>query len=238
MKDVFKQLSELNGGKVLDAATGRGEFIQIIKQSFRSYTQIIGIDVSEKAVAHAEKLFPENNIEIFKMDLEDIQYEDGYFDTVTISNSLHHLGDVNKVLGELLRVLKPGGLLLVTEMYRDGKQSEAQSTHINMHHWISKIDRISNIPHNETFKKDEIIGFVNKLPLKNVSIEDFYYPTDNPKEVKSCESLIRNCTDTIKRLETMDNTSSLVTEGKQLINRINEIGCASASRLLILAHKQ
>lgn len=237
MKDVFSKLSTLDAGKVLDAATGRGEFIQQIKHSFHSYSQIIGIDASDKAVQYAQKLFPENNIEIYRMDLTEIRFEDGYFDTVCISNSLHHLANTTAVFTELMRVLRPGGLFLVTEMYRDGKQTEAQKTHIKMHHWISSIDRITGVFHQETYTKEEILALIKALPLQNMDVEDFYYPVDNPKEAKNCDNLLKNCMDTFKRLESLENKENLLLEGKELMQRINEIGCASASRVLITANK-
>ena len=237
MKDVFRKLSTIDAGKVLDAATGKGEFIQVIQSSFKSYIQIIGIDSSEKAVKHAQKIFPGNDVEIYRMDLSSIHFSDGHFDTVCISNSLHHLENYEQVMSELLRVLKPGGLFLITEMYRDGSQTEAQQTHIHMHHWISRIDRLMGIFHNETFTRDELIALAKKLPLVNIEIEDYYYPVDNPKEVKNCENLLNNCKDTIKRLESGDNTEELIQEGNAMIARISRIGCASASRLLVTAYK-
>ncbi len=238
MKDVFRKLSTMDAGKVLDAATGRGEFIQTIKQSFLSYTQIIGLDYSEKAVNYAQKLYPENNIEIYRMDLASIHFDDAYFDTVCIVNSLHHLTDVSAVFTELLRVLKPGGLLLVSEMYHDGKQSEAQQTHIKMHHWIAKIDQLMGISHRETYTKQEILDLIKDLPCRDMEVEDFYFPVDNPKEAKNCDNLLKNCKDTLKRLESLEHKADLSTEGQELMKRINAVGCASASRLLITAYKK
>lgn len=238
MRDAFKKLSSIDAGKVLDAATGRGEFIHTIKQTFASFSQIIGVDVSDKAVLFAQKVHPENNIEVYRMDLQNLSFTDGYFDTVCISNSLHHLADVDKVLSELLRVLKPGGMLLVTEMYRDGIQSEAQKTHIAMHHWVASIDRLQGVSHGMTFAKQEIIDFILKWDLNNIEIEDFYYPVDNPKDAKNCESLHNNCKESLKRLESLENTDDLIREGHLLQERINKVGCASASRLLITAIKK
>lgn len=245
MRDIFQRLSDIDAGRVLDAATGRGEFIQIIKTKFKSYTQIIGIDSSQKSIDIAQKLFPENDIEIFKMDLEELHFEDSYFDTVTISNSLHHFEHIDKVFAELMRVLKPGGLFLVTEMYRDGNQSPAQQTNIAMHHWVAKMDTRAGVHHGQTFLKDEIIAMLGKLKLNNTDITDFYYPCDNPKEAKGCESLINTCQDILKRLEAKpegifdDNpeNAGLIEEGYQIIDQIKESGCASASRLLITAYK-
>jgi ubiquinone/menaquinone biosynthesis C-methylase UbiE len=101
----------IDGGIVLDAATGRGEFINTIKSSFRTYEQVIGVDSSEKCVSYAEKLFPENNIEIYRMDLSSLAFDDEHFDTITIANSIHHLADPIAIFGELKRVLKKKGYL-------------------------------------------------------------------------------------------------------------------------------
>lgn len=237
MKDAFSILNQLDAPMVLDAATGRGDFIHILKQNLKSYTQIIGVDLSERSVDHAQKLFPENDVEIYQMDLENLQFEDHYFDLVSLSNSLHHLKDINKVLSELMRVLKPGGTMLVTEMYRDGEQSEAQQTHIMMHHWLASVDRRLGLYHQDTYSKAEIIGKIDSLKLKNMKMMDFYFPVDNPKEARNCESLKQNCAETFKRLEALADKEELINEGNAILERIKYVGCASPSRLILTGNK-
>lgn len=237
MKDAFSRLNQLDVQYVLDAATGRGEFINTLKQNLRSYVQIIGVDNSERSVNYAQKLFPENDVEIYKMNLASLQFEDGYFDLVCISNSLHHIENMEQVLSELMRVLAPGGMLLITEMYQDGVQTEAQQTHILMHHWIAGVDRKCGIHHRDTYTRAQIKEIVSKLGLDELVVEDFYFPVDNPKEAKNCENLKRNCLETFKRLENIPDSQELADAGQQLLGRITEIGCASASRLLITGRK-
>ncbi len=237
MKDVFKILSQIDGGIVLDAATGKGEFINVLKQNLKSYNQIIGVDNSERSVEYASALFPENDVEIYRMNLENLAYEDGHFDTVCVSNSLHHFENLDKVLAEMLRVLKPGGTFILTEMYSDGEQSEPQKTHILMHHWVAKVDTLCGVHHGATFGKDEILAMVKKLKLKRVKTVDFYLTVDDPKNAKSCAALQRNCQDTIKRIETLPDSNTLKMEGEALIKRIEDVGYAGASRILIIGHK-
>lgn len=238
MKDVHKRLAHIDAGFVLDAATGRGEFINTIKTNFRSYTQIIGIDNSEKSVNYAQKLFPDNDIEIYRMNLEQLSFDDEQFDTVTISNSLHHLEHRDKVFTELLRVLKKGGTLIIAEMYKDGAQSEAQQTHILLHHWIAMVDRRLGVYHRESYNKEEIIDFARSLPITEPEIMDYYVPVDNPKANTTCESLQRNCTETLKRLESTEGAEELAARGRELLDRLAEVGCASASRLLVIGTKK
>jgi len=235
MNEIIRILNRTDGGLVLDAATGRGEFITILKQHLKSFTQIIGVDFSERSVSYAEKLFPENDVEIFKMNLENLQFEDEYFDLVCISNSLHHLERPEMVIRELMRVLKFDGRLLITEMYSDGEQTPAQQTHILMHHWIAEVDMQTGIFHKSTFSKAELDSFAKSLTLDKLEILDFYVPVDNP--VKNCESLIRNCKDTIKRLESIPGSEELIATGQKMLSRISEIGCASASRVVITGLK-
>lgn len=235
MNEIIKFLNQVEGGIVLDAATGRGEFITILKQHLKSYIQIVGIDASERSVEYAQKFFPENDVEVYKMNLENIQFADEYFDMVTISNSLHHLEHLDVVFKELLRVLKPGGKLLVAEMYSDGNQSPAQQSHIMLHHWLAGVDRRYGTYHQSTFGKAALEDIYANIPLKQKNIADFYIPVDDPN--RNCQSLLKNCQDTLKRLEAIPDAEELIETGKNLIKRIQEIGCAGASRLLLTGVK-
>lgn len=237
MRDAYSILNRYFVGMVLDAATGRGDFIHVLKKNLGSYTQIIGVDASEKQVDQAQKHFPENDVEIFRMDLEDLQFAGGLFDLVSISSSLHHLENLKQVTAELLRVLKPGGTLLISEMYSDGEQSEPQQTHIQLHHWLAGVDTAFGIYHRSTFTRAEILGLVKNFKLQKVKVTDFYEPVDNPKESRNCENLMRNCTETFKRLENLPDGEALLSEGQAIMERINKVGCAGASRLLVTGCK-
>ena len=238
VKDVIQILQQIDGGIVLDAATGRGDFINVLKQNLKSFQQIIGVDYSERSVDYAQKVFPENNVEIYRMNLENLDFEDGHFDTVCTAYSLHHFENIDAVFQQMMRVLKPGGIFMVAEMYADGAQSEPQLTHVLMHHWVASVDSLSGVYHSETFSKDQIIKLVKKLKLQKIEIIDFYPQVDNPKEPKACSGLIKNCEATIKRLEAMGDQDELIEEGRSLIERINDVGYASASRLLIKGYKK
>ncbi len=238
MKEVFQNLNRIDGGVVLDAATGRGDFINTLKQNLKSYTKIIGIDISEKSVDYAQKVFPENDVEIYRMDLEDLSFEDGHFDTVCTSNSLHHFQNLDKVYSEMMRVLKPGGIFILTEMYADGEQSPAQLTHVFMHHWVAKVDSLYGVHHGKTFTKAELKKIPRKLHLQRSKIIDYYPQVDDPKDHKVCVGMIKSCRATIGRLKQLDQREDLIAEGEDLIKRITEIGFASASRLLIIGYKK
>lgn len=126
--------------------------------------------------------------------------------------------------------------MLIAEMYSDGQQTPAQQSHILMHHWIAGVDRLSGMYHKSTYTKVELEQIAKKLPLKKTEIHDFYIPVDNPN--KNCETLLKNCRDTLKKLETMPDSEDLIDEGNKLLKRLTEVGCASASRLIIAGYKK
>jgi hypothetical protein len=123
-------------------------------------------------------------------------------------------------------------------MYRDGKQNQAQQTHIMMHHWFARIDTLNNVYHWETFTRDEIIEFANALPLKNANMEDFYIPVDNPTDPKIIEPMIKNVQEWIKKCESIPEAEFICCEGNKIIEKIKTVGCVSASRLLITGNKK
>jgi SAM-dependent methyltransferase len=143
-------LGHLSGGRVLDVATGTGGFVQFLLDGLRDYAEIVGIDaVGERAAAFSAALGDRADVRFEQMDAHHLVFPDGSFDTVSISNSLHHVADPAPVLAEMLRVLRPGGHLVVNEMYRDG-QSETQTTHVLLHHWWAAVNRLRGEVHRET----------------------------------------------------------------------------------------
>jgi len=156
----MRQLSDFFQDKkvnnVLDVGTGNGNFLVVLKSIFPD-AKITGIDPNEESLKEAAVKFP--NVQFKKMSAEDIDLPDNYFDMATISMALHHLPDIKKSLLEMQRVVKPGGWLIINELFSDNL-NPAQEVHKLYHHFISQIHRILGESHNETFKKEEIINIV------------------------------------------------------------------------------
>lgn len=62
---------------------------------------------------HPVDLYLDNPHVEEKMDIQDIQYEDDYFDFIYCSHILEHVPDDRKAMKELLRVLKPNGIAVI-----------------------------------------------------------------------------------------------------------------------------
>lgn len=101
----------LRGKKVLDIATGSGFAMVAFIQGG---ADVIGIDLTDFAVAQAKRNLAVRNLKgtVIKMDAQQMNFEDESFDFVNAWGCLMHMPDTEKAIGEIYRVLKPGGKVL------------------------------------------------------------------------------------------------------------------------------
>jgi demethylmenaquinone methyltransferase/2-methoxy-6-polyprenyl-1,4-benzoquinol methylase len=111
-------LKELQPKKILDVATGTGD-VAIMASGLLKPEAITGIDISEGMLEIGRKkiqrLGLQDAIELLKGDSETINFEDNSFDAVTVAFGVRNFQNLEKGLSEILRVLKPGGKLVVLE---------------------------------------------------------------------------------------------------------------------------
>jgi demethylmenaquinone methyltransferase / 2-methoxy-6-polyprenyl-1,4-benzoquinol methylase len=119
-KKAISYLKDLKPAQILDVATGTGDFA--IQALSLNPTKVSGIDISEgmlevgKKKIRARKL--DHLIELRKGDSENIPFEQNKFDAVTVAFGVRNFENLEKGLGEIFRVLKPGGKLVVLEFSR------------------------------------------------------------------------------------------------------------------------
>jgi ubiquinone/menaquinone biosynthesis C-methylase UbiE len=104
---------------VLDAGCGIGHWGQLLARVLPPHTQVIGIDREERSLARARERAARFNLagrfQYQPGDTTALPFEGGRFDMVTCQTLLIHLERPAEGLREMLRVLKPGGLLLAAE---------------------------------------------------------------------------------------------------------------------------
>jgi len=159
LKDFFtdKQVASM-----LDVGTGTGDFLEVLKNVFPK-AKITGIDPNTESLQEAAEKFPD--VSFAEMGAENLTFNENSFDLVSISMALHHLPDVQKALKEMQRVVKPGGWIIVNELFSDNL-NKAQEVHKMFHHFRSKIDRLTGISHHETFEKEEILKMIKRSGIQ------------------------------------------------------------------------
>ena len=170
--------------KVLDIGTGAGDFIKLLSPSFPVGTKITGIDMSEEALAGARLEITSPDVEFLRMEGEELNFPDGSFDVVCLSNAMHHLASTEKTFAEMKRVVKPEGWILIAEIVSD-QLNEAQENQKMWHHFKSYVDRKSGITHRETWTESEVIEIIQSsgiLPVLTFPFNRMAEPvTDSEK---------------------------------------------------------
>jgi demethylmenaquinone methyltransferase / 2-methoxy-6-polyprenyl-1,4-benzoquinol methylase len=111
----IKQLREIQPKKILDIATGTGDFA--IAALVLKPTEIIGVDISQGMLdVGIEKMKRKGVDNVIKMrigDSEQLPFEDGYFDALTVGFGVRNYENLEKGLTDMLRVLRPGGKAII-----------------------------------------------------------------------------------------------------------------------------
>ncbi|KAA2212007.1 class I SAM-dependent methyltransferase [Teichococcus oryzae] len=119
------------GRDVLDIACGEGYGSALMAQAARS---VLGVDVSAEAVSHAAQVYARSNLRYEHGDARSIPLPDQSVDMVVSFETLEHFFEHDRFLEEVRRVLRPGGLLLLSSPERDVYSppgSTANPYHVN-----------------------------------------------------------------------------------------------------------
>ena len=112
-------LKHLNPKSILDIATGTGDLAMQAYDLLRP-EHILGIDISEKMMdvgrLKVEKVGLSDKISFEKQDCMNLGLPDNSFDAAMVAFGVRNFEDLDKGLKEILRVLKPGGQLMILEL--------------------------------------------------------------------------------------------------------------------------
>lgn len=143
--------------KILDIGTGPGFFPVILAEA--GY-RVVAVDYTQEMLDTARKNAGEfcGNITFYKMDAQNLEFEDELFDVVISRNLTWNLKDPERAYREWCRVLKPGGRLLNFDAnwygylydeekrrsYEEDRRS-VESENLDDHYLCTDIDRMEKI---------------------------------------------------------------------------------------------
>ncbi|MDI6916163.1 MAG: class I SAM-dependent methyltransferase [Thermoplasmatales archaeon] len=97
-----------SGDRLLDIGCGNGSFATLVKDR---YKEIYGVDLSREALRRAQEL----SIRAVKANLNlGLPFKDNCFDAVICLDVIEHIFDPRKFTAELSRVIKKGGILIIS----------------------------------------------------------------------------------------------------------------------------
>ncbi len=99
------------GSRALDVATGTGDLAVALRTAG---AEVVGCDFSEEMLERARRKEPSARFEW--ADALALPYEDDSFDAATVGFGARNFSDLSRGLGEMARVVRPGGRVVVLEI--------------------------------------------------------------------------------------------------------------------------
>ena len=99
------------GSRALDVATGTGDLAVALRGAG---AEVVGCDFSEEMLQRARQKEPGARFEW--ADALSLPYDDDSFDAATVGFGARNFSDLPRGLGEMVRVVKPGGRVVVLEI--------------------------------------------------------------------------------------------------------------------------
>ncbi|WP_029090296.1 demethylmenaquinone methyltransferase [Brevibacterium album] len=114
-KVITRAVAPQPGERILDLAAGTGTSSVPFAEAG---ARVVAGDISEGMLAVGRERQAGHDIEFVHADALDLPFEDGSFDAVAISFGFRNVAEPDAALGEMLRVLRPGGRLVIAEFSR------------------------------------------------------------------------------------------------------------------------
>lgn len=183
MNRLKKYLDKFDHPRILDIGSGKGDFIHLLDSVYPDYQEIIGIDIVDYLLEMDDLAF-QNNPKIKWMDKDVLEatFPKHSFDVISLSNTLHHIDDKSSLFNKMINLLKPGGILIVSEMFTSNKLTNKQVSHQILHSFSAKIISEMNMVHSQISNVDCVIEAIEKYsPLP---ITEYWELNTQPYEVE------------------------------------------------------
>jgi demethylmenaquinone methyltransferase/2-methoxy-6-polyprenyl-1,4-benzoquinol methylase len=156
---------------ILDVATGTGDFA--LQALALNPDHITGIDISEGMLEIGRKKIQErqlsSKVELQRGDSENIHFEENKFDAVTVGFGVRNFENLEKGLGEIFRVMKPGAWVVILEFSRPQKFPFRQLYNFYFKGILPKIGRlISKDKSAYTYLPESVEAFPDGINFENI----------------------------------------------------------------------
>jgi ubiquinone/menaquinone biosynthesis C-methylase UbiE len=101
---------------VLDVATGTGRLPLALFAQEDYFGHVVGLDSSRRMLTEAARMTRgwASRLTLIQQEASDLPFDDDTFDAVTCLEALEFMPDTRRALREMVRVLRPGGVMLLT----------------------------------------------------------------------------------------------------------------------------
>lgn len=134
-KKVLQLVQDQKPEAILDVATGTGDLAILLSKT--QAPKIVGLDLSagmlQVGIEKVKALQLDQQIEMVQGDSENLPFDEGTFDAVTVAFGIRNFEHLEKGLSEILRVMRPGALFVILETSVPTKFPFKQGYHFYTH---------------------------------------------------------------------------------------------------------
>ena len=237
MQRLKNYLMKFKEAKILDIGTGRGDFISLIDFLYSGYSEIIGVDILDTLIEINQIKFKNNpKVKFIKEDIMKTSLPKASFDIVCLSNTLHHLDNINKTLMQMKGLVKGDGIIIINEMISNGLNYQ-QESHRLLHHFAAKIDCKLGKIHNPTYTKEELIKILNDNEVGLVLNEYWEMTSIFEQESAEITPYINVVDRLLEQVSDMKEVNEFENEAKAIKSHIEMYGFASATQVIAILKK-
>jgi ubiquinone/menaquinone biosynthesis C-methylase UbiE len=109
VRALLKFFGDLADKRVLDVGCGKGRFARVFREE-NPGALVCGLDISEEMLACVPP-----GIHTVSASMTELPFADSTFDAIYATESLEHAVEVDRAVGEMCRVLRPGGKLAIID---------------------------------------------------------------------------------------------------------------------------
>ena len=106
---ILNHFGDLTGQRVLDVGCGKGRFARVLTERFPA-ARIVAMDISEAMLK-----FVPAPVAPCSATMTALPFADGTFDGAYATESLEHAVDIERAVGEMCRVVRPGGRIVIID---------------------------------------------------------------------------------------------------------------------------
>ena len=158
-KNVFDEILSIipNGSRVLDVACGPGIFCRALKTR-KPHARVVGIDFSNFIINENKKRDKDLNIKYLQCDIRKELPTKYKFDAIVMSEIIEHLKQPEKVISNIMKSLKKGGLFFISCPHDK-----------DVVHWMKKYGTLNE--HLKIWTHDDIFHLLAKYSNKVTFIQ-------------------------------------------------------------------